>query len=121
MSGARERIAANPFHVLELDATCGRVDVERAGQRWLGALALGIQGANSYSTPLGPRPRTEEAVRLAMAALRDPDQRLRHELWLRLPAAADGPAAPLPASPAGDDAPWTGALAAIGWRQGCSR
>jgi hypothetical protein len=78
---ARERIAGNPFHVLALPATASRAEIERAGQRWLGALALGLAEVQTYDTPLGPQPRTEPAVRRAMAELRDPNRRLLHELW----------------------------------------
>ncbi len=138
MAGAREAIAGNPFYVLALGRSASRTEVERAGQRWLGALALDVAEARYYATPMGPQPRTEEAVRQAMAALRDPDQRLRHELWLPdvvsaagSPTSAPSAAAAPPADPGAATAPvdsgavaappWTGALAAIGWKPRCSR
>jgi hypothetical protein len=65
--------------------------------------------------------RTADKVRRAMAELRDPDRRLEHEIWARLdPKAAPPPAAddaPAPDRPRAD-APWPGALAALGWRAG---
>ena len=65
-----EHFADNPFYVLGLRPECSRVDVEREGQKLLGMLGLGLKAAATYMTPVGPRPRTEDKVRAAMAELR---------------------------------------------------
>jgi hypothetical protein len=77
------RIIENPFFVLGLSPDASRIELEREAQKLLGMLELGFIGAQTYATPLGPRPRTAEAVRAAVAALRDPYQRLVAELWAR--------------------------------------
>jgi hypothetical protein len=77
------RITENPFFVLGLSPDASRIELEREAQELLGMLELGFVGAQSYATPLGPRPRTAEAVRAAVAALRDPYTRLVAELWAR--------------------------------------
>src|SRR5690606_16696509 len=64
-----DHLGDNPFYVLGLPADCARVDVEREGQKLLGMLGLGLKSAATYMTPVGPRPRTEDKVRAAMAAL----------------------------------------------------
>lgn len=85
MSGeARARWETNPFFVLELAPECARPEVERAAHKLLGLLAIGAASAKTYPTPFGPRPRTEELVRASAAALRDPTQRIVHELWALL-------------------------------------
>ncbi len=106
------QIAENPFYVLELRPDCTAHDVETQGQKILGMLELGLQAAWSYPTPLGPRARDAERVRLAMAQLRDPVRRGVHELWAGLDPAEDPPAGEL----AEEDplAPWTGALSLLG-------
>lgn len=114
---ARERLAHNPFYVLELDPECSRAEVERQGQKLLGMLELELSAASHYDTPLGRQRRTPEQVRAAMAELRDPDRRLLHELWATL--------APTPLSAGGgggeqDDEPDAdlsafGALRALGF------
>ena len=76
-------IAENPFFVLGLAPDASRIEVEREAQKLLGMLELGFAAAQTYATPLGPRPRTAEHVRAAVAALRDPYQRLVAELWAR--------------------------------------
>lgn len=93
---ARERLARNPFYVLELDPECTRAELERQGQKLLGMLELELSAALHYDTPLGRQRRTPEQVRAAMAELRDPNRRLLHELWatlgpraLALPGARD--------------------------------
>jgi hypothetical protein len=73
----------NPFFILELPRDCTGMDIERAGQRWLGMLKLGLTSAMMYRTPLGERRRDEDAVRRAMASLRDPDKRRVFEVWVR--------------------------------------
>jgi len=77
------RHLANPFLVLELSSSAGREAIERQGAKLLAMLAAGVAGAATYATPLGPRERTSEMVRTAMAELRDPARRLVHEQWNR--------------------------------------
>ena len=103
--------ADNPFFVLGLAPDASRIEVEREAQKLLGMLELDFAEARSYLTPLGPRPRTSEAVRAAVAALRDPYQRLVAELWARH--------APTTAIAAEPEAPTTGTpglRAKLGWR-----
>jgi hypothetical protein len=76
-------IVENPFLVLGLPPDVSRIEIEREAQKLLGMLELEFAVAQTYATPLGPRPRTAEAVRAAVAALRDPYQRLVAELWAR--------------------------------------
>lgn len=87
-----QRFRENPFYVLGLRPDCSRADLEREGQKLLAMLELQIEAARTYATPLGPMPRTADAVRQAMAELRDPQRRLLHELWAQLPATAEAPA-----------------------------
>ncbi|MES2295827.1 MAG: hypothetical protein V4582_02240 [Pseudomonadota bacterium] len=75
---------ANPFFVLELGCEATRADVERAGQRLLALLAIETEGVRRYTTPLGPARRDADDVRRALAALRDPQQRMLHELWANI-------------------------------------
>jgi hypothetical protein len=106
------KLADNPFFVLGLPAEASRIEVERQAQKLLGMLELGFAESASYATPLGPRPRTAESVRAAVAALRDPYQRLVAELWARH---APGPRSEPPAR----RAPTTtrsGLRRALGWR-----
>ncbi len=102
----RDRAARNPFRVLGLAARASRAEIEREGQRLLDALALGLDGAGSYHTPFGPRPRSAEEVREALAELRDPERRILHEVF-----AVDPSAAP----PSAGAPPWPEAFAALGW------
>ena len=118
---ALSRLRDNAFHVLELEATCSRMDVERQGQKLLAMLELGLSSAAQYPTPVGPGTRDADKVRLAMAKLRDPDKRLDEELWARLPVHttkidedADLGLDDLPPVPR-VDRPWPDALAALGW------
>jgi hypothetical protein len=76
-------LADNPFFVLELPKDCTGMDIERAGQMLLSKLKLGLASATTYKTPLGDRPRDEDAVRRAMSTLRDPDKRRQFEPWVR--------------------------------------
>ncbi len=92
--GLFERIAQNPFYVLGLAPTASRTELEREGSKLLSMLQLGFKDALTYRSPLGEHPRTEEAVRAAMAELRDPKRRLVHELLAALPASQTVPAAP---------------------------
>src|SRR6187401_2773805 len=80
-TAARERLAHNPFYVLELRPDCSRAEVERAGQKLIGMLELELTAARSYRSPLGVHRRSPELVRASMAELRDPNRRLLHELW----------------------------------------
>jgi hypothetical protein len=119
MSDPRRRILFNPFYVLGVPVEATRAEVEREGQKLLGMLALGLSQAATYDTPLGPAPRTPEAVREAMAELRDPERRLMHELWARVPASTSaGASVASPADlesgaePTGE--PWPEALAVLG-------
>jgi hypothetical protein len=112
MSAAGDRIVDNPFFVLGLSPDASRIELEREAQKLLGMLELGFPAAQSYATPLGPRTRTPESVRAAVAALRDPYQRLVAELWARHapPAIETTPevAEEVPASPV--------TRRALGWR-----
>lgn len=128
MSDPRRRILFNPFYVLGVPVDATRAEIEREGQKLLGMLALGLSPAAAYDTPLGPAPRTPEAVREAMAELRDPERRLMHELWARVPAAPGNGAGASFASPAGLESgaeptgePWPEALAVLGWQRRAAR
>lgn len=104
-------LAENPFFVLGVSPDASRIEVEREAQKLLGMLELGFAQAQTYATPLGPRPRTAEAVRAAVAALRDPYERLVAELWARhAPPPRD--AAPVEDAPAEP----SGLRRALGWR-----
>lgn len=81
------RLVENPFFVLGLDTSCTRLEMERQGQKLLAMLEVGFAEAASYASPFGERERTAEAIREAMAALRDPRRRLVAELWARAPTA----------------------------------
>ena len=110
-----DRCAENPFHVLALPPTATRAEVERAGQKWLAMLEVGVGAAKLYATPVGPRVRTPELVRAAMAELRDPDRRIVHELWCA-PESAETVVHPEP-DPEPDDAPAPfDAMEALRWR-----
>lgn len=95
--GLFERIAENPFYVLGVTPAVTRTELEREGAKLLSMLQLGLKEAKTYRSPLGEHPRTEEAVRAAMAELRDPKRRLVHELLAALPATTEVPSPP-PAS-----------------------
>jgi len=114
MTTATAMLVDNPFFVLGLGTEASRIEVERESQKLLGMLELGFAEVQSYATPLGPRPRTAEAVRAAVAALRDPYQRLVAELWAHHapPAAAEPPAREAePSAP-----PRDGLRRQLGWR-----
>ena len=80
---ALARHLANPFLLLELAPAASRDELERQGAKLLALLAAGVAGAAAYPTPLGPRERSPEAVREALAELRDPQKRTLHEVWAR--------------------------------------
>jgi hypothetical protein len=105
------KIVENPFFVLGISPDASRIEIEREAQKLLGMLELEFPAARIYTTPLGEQPRTAEAVRAAVAALRDPYQRLVAELWARhAPAEAK---APERAEPRG----WSPPLrASLGWK-----
>jgi hypothetical protein len=77
------QLLENPFLVLGVRSTAESGEIERQSQKLLAMLAGGIAEARHYNTPLGPRERTAESVRMAAAELRDPDRRLVHEWWAR--------------------------------------
>ena len=104
------KLAENPFYVLAIAPDASRIEIEREAQKLLGMLELGFEAAKTYATPLGPRPRTPEAVRAAVAALRDPYQRLLAELWARHAPASLETAPSEPAAPSSD------LRRALGWR-----
>ena len=104
------RLAENPFFVLAISPDASRIEIEREAQKLLGMLELGFEAAKTYATPLGPRPRTAEAVRAAVAQLRDPYQRLLAELWARHAPASLEVAAPEEPAPSFD------LRRALGWR-----
>jgi hypothetical protein len=99
----------NPFFVLDIRTDATLTDVERAGQRLLGLLAVGSATAGIYQTPLGPATRDADRVRQALAILRDPKQRMLQELWANV----------VPATGQATDhtgtGPWEGAELALGW------
>ncbi len=117
MADAQRRLVENPFYVLGLRPECGRLDVEREGQKLLGMLELRLKSAATYMSPLGPQPRSAERVRAAMAELRNPDRRLLHEFWARLPPRPEPPKPPEPPRPEHDLEPFSDAFAAHGWRR----
>jgi hypothetical protein len=97
--------------VLELPTSATRMEVERAGQKLLAQLAIGVTSVKRYKTPFGEAERDESHVRSALSALRDPEQRVIYELW-----AIDSPSEPESAAlPA-----WPRALESIGWRGPCT-
>lgn len=86
-----QRFLENPFFVLGLRPDAERGAPEREGKKLLAQLELGVSSAKHYATPFGPRERTAELVREAMALLRDPDARCLAELWAQAPVAAETP------------------------------
>ncbi len=103
-------LVENPFFVLGISPDASRIEIERETQKLLGMLELGFEAALTYATPMGPRERTPEMVRAAVAALRDPYQRLLAELWARhAPVSLDeAPQAPAAAT--------SGLRKRLGWR-----
>jgi hypothetical protein len=100
-------LADNPFFVLEVSPSATRMEVERAGQKLLAQLAIGVASAKKYPTPFGMAERDETKVRTALSALRDPEQRVLYELWVA-DSNNEPQSDPLPS--------WPGALGSIGWR-----
>jgi hypothetical protein len=104
----------NPFFVLGLTPDASRIETEREAQKLLGMLELGFADAGTYQTPLGPRQRTAEAVRAAVATLRDPYKRLLAELWARhCPPPPAAPGEPVASAP---EPTRTGLRRLLGWR-----
>lgn len=83
-----DEAARNPFFVLGVPGTATPAEIERAGQKLLGQLAIGVKSALSYTSPLGAHERTESLVREALAALRDADVRAACALEARALALA---------------------------------
>ncbi len=107
-------IADNPFFVLECSPDDSRQELERKAQLLLGMLELGFEQAKTYPSPWGPRPRTSDQVRAAVAALRVPERRLIAELWARgAPAHRDPAPPPAPTHPT---AAVPAARRKLGWR-----
>lgn len=104
----------DPFAVLGVVVTATTREIEREAQKLLGMLELGFTDAKTYKTPVGPRARTPELVRAAVAALRDPYRRLVAELWARHapPAREDTPPA---ARTDADEPPRQGLRRRLGW------
>lgn len=89
---ALRKLEENPFFVLGIGPQSPREEVERTAQKLLGLLELGAASATAYQTPLGPRKRTQELVRQAVAQLRDGAARLEAEVWAS--TLAEGPSLP---------------------------
>lgn len=108
----------NPFYVLGVSPDASRIEIEREAHKLLGMLELGFAAATHYATPVGARPRTAEAVRAAVAALRDPQRRLVAELWVRHapPVRPDGDDELPRDEPATAPAPTASLRRALGWR-----
>jgi hypothetical protein len=106
-------IADNPFFVLGLSPDASRIEIEREAQKLLGMLELDFQDAKTYQTPVGPQPRTPEAVRAAVAALRDPYRRLVAELWARNAPPPRSVARPTTTT---ESVPRLGLRRKLGWR-----
>jgi hypothetical protein len=104
---------SNPFFVLEVATDATPTDVERAGQRLLALLTVRSANVQTYPTPLGPATRDSEKVRQALAALRDPEQRVLHELWANVAAAGGQASRHSNAGPCAG--PWEEAERALGW------
>jgi hypothetical protein len=104
---------SNPFFVLDVSPQASRTEVERAGQKLLGLLTLGAAGADRYDTPFGPATRDADAVRRALATLRDPNERVIQELWAQIATDVASGVDLSPDAPAGKA--WEDAARAIGW------
>jgi hypothetical protein len=98
----------NPFFLLDLDTHATRTEAERAGQKLIGLLEVGSKDAARYDTPLGSAVRDADAVRQALALLRDPGERVAQELWAKVAPRGNETGKRAPAA-------WMGAGRAIGW------
>ncbi|HHO49359.1 MAG TPA: hypothetical protein ENK18_00445 [Deltaproteobacteria bacterium] len=114
---SRSRIAENPFYVLELRPDATAAEIERAGQKLLAMLEIGLEAAASYPTPLGGMPRDPDQVRRAVDELRDPERRIVHELWATLQPDIEATLQLVPGAHGErtEPDPWPGAMAALGW------
>lgn len=101
------RLDKNPLHVLDLAPGATAIEIERAAKRVMAMMAVKYAGADTYASPLGPRPRDPDLVRWAAGELRDPTRRAEHARRALPVGIADPPPDPL--------APWPDALAAFGW------
>jgi len=99
----------NPFFVLGVSPQATRAEIERAGQKLIALLALGSAGAARYDTPFGPASRDADSVRQALAALRDPIERVIHELCADVVRSSARTLDELAGGP------WADAERAIGW------
>lgn len=107
--GSVAPIVDNAFLVLGLTPRASWSRVRQCAERLLLALETGQPHARRYQTPLGTRLRTESDVIRAMTRLRDPDERIQHEIWWEAPVRGDAPAEST------EDA-WPQAPAAWGWK-----
>lgn len=99
----------NAFLVLGLTPRASWPRIKQAAEALIAALEAGDPSATRYDTPLGPQPRSEAAVFRALTRLRDPDERIQHELWWEAPTRGAAPRRHQ------HDA-WPEAPAAWGWR-----
>ena len=116
-----EPLLANPFFILGVSPDATRQEIEREAQKLLGMLELGFAEAKTYATPLGPRERTPDLVRSAVAALREPYQRRLAELWARHAPPARTEATVVATAPESGAGAGTGAGAGLRTRLGWSR
>lgn len=110
-----ESITRNPFYLLELDPGCSDTEIERAGQKIIGMLKLGLKNADTYTAPSGEHARNESDVRQALAELRDSQKRLFFEM-LYFPVEARKKDF-LFQPPAQSVFRWAGALRAMGYKK----
>lgn len=103
---AFDRLAINPFWVLDLPPSATGVEVARAAKKIEMMLAAGAEGAELWSCPFGSGRRDLDLVRWAQHELREPPRRVFWE-FLASPLA---PVAPGPGVPAAVEA-------ALGWRR----
>jgi hypothetical protein len=110
---AVRRFTHNAFHVLDLPVDASAADVRRQAARLVDRLVNSDPGAGRYDTPVGPRVRDAAMVQRAATQLRDPDERVQHEIWAAVPRRDATPRAVLVEGSPG----WPGAPAAFGWRR----
>jgi hypothetical protein len=101
----------NPFYVLGILPDATRVEVERAGQKLLALASIDAESARTYRTPFGVKHRDEALIRSAIAALRNPTERIRYELWY---------VNPIEESQLETTYHWNDAFASIHWRGPCT-
>lgn len=104
--------AHNPFYVLALPPDCHAADIERAGNTWLAMLAIDLEEAKHYDSPVGMQVRTTESVRAAVATLHAPEKRLLCELWY---VPLENTTIPLPGESAPAPQTWPHAWQAAGF------